>query len=195
MQMRERNYIRFDFTQALHARATTAERRDYRIIARTCASDHSLTRALAHDVHSDATPYAFTREASAQQPEQVCSSPGLPIYIRRLRESWLLVQEQLVALTNWSRARKTTRKATALAARSVSNRNGAHADRNRIFLGRRHHIFVAETLQQPTSPRESRRESSDSRRVIRLERQTPRRFLSASLTACGLALPPVDFIT
>ena len=193
--MRRRKYIRFDFTQALHTRATTAERRDYRIIARTCASDHSLTRALAHDVHSVAAPYPFTREASAQQPEQVCSGPGLPIYIRRLRGSQLLVQQQFVVLANWSHARKITGEATALAATSVSNRNGAHADRNRIFLGRHHHIFVAETLQPPTSPRESRRESSDSRRVIRFERQTPRRFLSASLTACGLALPPVDFIT
>jgi hypothetical protein len=26
-------------------------------------------------------------------------------------------------------------------------------------------------------------------------RQTPSRFFNASLTACGLALPPVDFIT
>jgi hypothetical protein len=39
MQMRERKYIRFDFTQALHTLATSAERRDYRIIARTQASD------------------------------------------------------------------------------------------------------------------------------------------------------------
>jgi hypothetical protein len=68
MQMRGRKYIRFDFAQALHTRATTAERRDHRIIARTCASDHSLTRALARGVHSFATPHTFTREASAQQP-------------------------------------------------------------------------------------------------------------------------------
>jgi hypothetical protein len=52
MQMREGKYIRFDFTQALHTRATRAERRDYRIIARTRTSDHSLTRALARAVHS-----------------------------------------------------------------------------------------------------------------------------------------------
>jgi hypothetical protein len=50
-------------------------------------------------------------------------------------------------------------------------------------------------LRSLTSPRESRRESCDSPRVIRLKRYTPSRFLSASLTACGLALPPVDFIT
>jgi hypothetical protein len=39
MQMREQKYIRFDFTQALHTRAIRTERRDYRIIARTQASD------------------------------------------------------------------------------------------------------------------------------------------------------------
>jgi hypothetical protein len=57
MQMRRRKYIRFDFTQALHTRATTAERRDYRIIARTRSPDHSLTRALARGVHSVATAH------------------------------------------------------------------------------------------------------------------------------------------
>jgi hypothetical protein len=40
MQMRERKYIRFDFTQALHTHATRVERGDYRIIARTRTSDH-----------------------------------------------------------------------------------------------------------------------------------------------------------
>jgi hypothetical protein len=75
MQMREQKYIRFDFTQALHTRATTAERRDYRIIARTRSPDHSLTRALARAVHSVATPHASAREASAQQPAQVRSIP------------------------------------------------------------------------------------------------------------------------
>jgi len=38
MQMRGRKYIRFDFTQALHAHATRVERGDYRIIARTRTS-------------------------------------------------------------------------------------------------------------------------------------------------------------
>jgi hypothetical protein len=68
MQMRERKYIRFDFTQALHARATGAERPDYRIIARTRTSDHSLTRVLARAIHSVATSHAFAREGSAQPP-------------------------------------------------------------------------------------------------------------------------------
>ena len=95
MQMRERKYIRFDFTQALHTRATSAERRDYRIIARTRASDHSLTRALAHAVHSVATAHAFAREASAQQTTQARSIPDFPIYCARLRESLVARAEAL----------------------------------------------------------------------------------------------------
>jgi hypothetical protein len=50
MQMRRRRYIRFDFTQALHTRATSAERGDYRIIARARASDLSSTKAFARSV-------------------------------------------------------------------------------------------------------------------------------------------------
>jgi hypothetical protein len=48
--MRRRRYIRFDFTQALHTRATSAERHDYRIIARARASVLSSTRAFARSV-------------------------------------------------------------------------------------------------------------------------------------------------
>jgi hypothetical protein len=95
---------------------------------------------------------------------------------------------------NSSHQREATREATTLAAASVSNRNDAHAHRDRIFLRRHCQIFVDETLQPPSSPRESRRQASDSQRDS-IRSQTPSRFLSASLTACGLALPPVDFIT
>ena len=168
--MRERKYIRFDFAQALHTRATSAERRDYRIIARTRTSDPSLTRALARAVRSVATARAFAREASAQQPTQLRSIPDFPIYCASLRDSRLPVQEPSSRWRNCANTHATTREATAFAATSVSNRNGAHAHRNRIFLGRYHHIFVAWTLQASTSPRESRRESSDSLRVIRLKR-------------------------
>jgi hypothetical protein len=43
--------------------------------------------------------------------------------------------------------------------------------------------------------RANRSDNKVIRNAIRFETQTPSRFLSASLTACGLALPPVDFIT
>jgi hypothetical protein len=80
MQMRERKYIRFDFAQALHTRATRVEHRDYRIIARTRTSKHSLTRALAHADHSVEAAHVCAHEAVAQQPAQVRSIPDLPIY-------------------------------------------------------------------------------------------------------------------
>jgi hypothetical protein len=170
MQMRGRKYIRFDFTQAAHIGATHAEWRDYRIIARTRTSDHSVTRALTHAICFPGTAHAFEGEGSAQQPKHVRSIRGSPIYYRRLRGSRFFVQRRVAALAERSHARDTTRAATTLTATSVSNRNDAHAHRNRIFLRRHYQIFVAETLQSPISPHESRRQSSDSARVIRLKR-------------------------
>jgi hypothetical protein len=156
MQMRGRKYIRFDFAQALHTRATRAERRDYRIIARTRTSDHSVTRALARAFHFAATARPFAREACARQPKHFCSILGLPIYHGPLRGSRSLAQAQVIALAERTHARRTAREATTLAATSVSNRNDAHAHRNRIFLRRHYQFFVAEMLQSPTSPHESR---------------------------------------
>jgi hypothetical protein len=80
------------------------------------------------------------------------------------------VQRGITALAELPHVRETTREATTLTATSVPNRNDAHAHRNRIFLRRHYQIFVAEALQSPISPHESRRQSSDSARVIRLER-------------------------
>jgi hypothetical protein len=98
MQMRERRYIRFDFTQALHTRATRAERRDYRIIARTQASD-------LHRQERSRTPFTllqrralFAREASARQQTRVRSNPDFPMYCAGLQDSRLLVQKQRIAL-------------------------------------------------------------------------------------------------
>jgi hypothetical protein len=57
-------------------------------------------------------------------------------------------------------------KARRAGAAIVSNRNDARAQRNRIFLGGRHHIFVVETLQTLASPLGTRCESSDSRGAV-----------------------------
>jgi hypothetical protein len=98
MQMRERKYIRFDFAQALHTRATRAERRDYRIIARTHASD-------LHRQERSCTPFTLlqrraplAREASAHHPMQVRSIPDFSIYCAGLQDSRLLMQKQRIAL-------------------------------------------------------------------------------------------------
>ncbi|MBV8289449.1 MAG: hypothetical protein JOZ35_21255 [Hyphomicrobiales bacterium] len=76
----------------------------------------------------------------------------------------------------------------------VSIRNGAHAVRNRIFLGTRSRNFLA-TIPIPQLIA-SRIEANQliRERAIRT-RHTFSLRLRASLTACGLALPPVDFIT
>jgi hypothetical protein len=80
MQMRERKYIRFDFTQALHTRAIRAERRDYRIIARTHASDLDREKRLRPPFTSLRRRARFAREAFAQQATRVRSSPDFPLY-------------------------------------------------------------------------------------------------------------------
>src|ERR1700722_7599309 len=98
LQMRERRYIRFDFAQALYTRATRAERRDYRIIARTQASD-------IHQQERSCTPFtplrrraSLARNTLAHRLTRVRSIPDFPIYRACLRDSRLLVQLQCIAL-------------------------------------------------------------------------------------------------
>src|SRR6202453_4147843 len=100
MQMHERKYIRFDFTQALHTRATSAERRDYRIIARA-------RPLIIRRRERSRTPFTllqrrarFAREASARQWTQVRSIPDLPRYCRDLRDSRVLVRRQFITLAD-----------------------------------------------------------------------------------------------
>jgi hypothetical protein len=66
MQMRERKYIRFDFTQALHTRSARAQHRDYRIIARTRTIDRSLMRSHGRVAYSIAIARMF-RARSTQR--------------------------------------------------------------------------------------------------------------------------------
>jgi hypothetical protein len=98
MQMREGKYIRFDFTQASRTRTTSAERRDYRIIARTrplIVRRRERSRApltlLQRSTRS-------ARKASAQWLKQVRSSPDFPIYCAGLQDSRLLVQKHGIAV-------------------------------------------------------------------------------------------------
>jgi hypothetical protein len=155
MQMRERKYIRFDFTQALHTRATRAERRDYRIIARTRTVDHAYASALAYAVHFAAATHACARKAFVWRSTPVRSDLALPIYFERLRGSLLFKQKPFAARAERPIPAATMREATTSAAKSVSNGNDADAHRNRIFLRRHYQISVDETLQPPTSSSES----------------------------------------
>src|ERR1700722_5217885 len=98
MQMRERKYIRFDFAQALYRRATRAERRDYRIIARTRASDPSSTERSRTPFPLLRRGARFARDASAHQATRARSILDSPIYCPDLRDSCLLVRRQFIAL-------------------------------------------------------------------------------------------------
>jgi hypothetical protein len=161
--MRGRKYIRFDSAQELHPRDAGDERHDYRIIARARAFDRSLTRERATNAaprwsqtHSRATH----RRGGRCKRERV---PALPIYSGRLQGSRAVVRKQASPPPKpISGASKSVEERRATAA-SVSIRNGARVDRNRIFLGSRHHIFVVETLQRRASPLNSPCDSSDSR--------------------------------
>jgi hypothetical protein len=167
-QMQARKYIRFDSTQELHTRAMSAKRRDYRIIARARAPDRSSTRSLAQ-VRERATTRTPGRATHARSRAHTrMQTPALPIFPRHLRGSRRHERAQVLVVAQLVQARQTVRDAMRLDAASVSNRNDAHAHRNRIFLHRRHHIFVVETLQTRAHSLETRRESSDSAQVIRL---------------------------
>jgi hypothetical protein len=167
-QMQARKYIRFDSTQELHTRVMSAKRRDYRIIARARAPDRSLTRSFAH-VRGRATTRTPGRATHARSGAHMrMQTPALPIFPWYLRGSRGHERAQVLVVAQLVQARQTVRGAMRLDAASVSNRNGAHAYRNRIFLHRRHHIFVVETLQTRARSLETRRESSDSAQVIRL---------------------------
>ncbi len=168
MQMRGQKYIRFDSTQDLHTRVASAERLLYRIIARARTFDHSLTRAFASIAGPRRSAGAFAGYACARRPMRVCAnscfahifwaSPRIGIGCGRA-----ILGANGTGLTRVTQRKKVRRASTAI----VSNRNGVRAHRNRIFLGRRHHIFVVETLQTLASSLETRCKSSDSRGAIR----------------------------
>jgi hypothetical protein len=82
----------------LHTRATRAERRDYRIIARTHTSG-------VHRQACSCTPFTLlrwrapiVREGCADHPLQVRPSPVFSIYFADLQDSRLLKQKQRIAL-------------------------------------------------------------------------------------------------
>ena len=170
MQMRERKYIRFDFTQALHGRATRAERRDYRIIARTQASDSSSTRALAHAVHSVATARALRAGRFCPSADAARSILDSPIYCRTLRDSCLFVRRQFIALAEPALRAKDSTSIQSIRRdeRIKSKRRICSSQSN--FSWELISDFVIEALRSSASPRESQRESHDSLRVIRLKR-------------------------
>jgi hypothetical protein len=193
--MQARKYIRFDSTQELLARAISAKGGDYRIIARARSAVRSRTRTFARNAWPRPDAIRQGRNSSAQWRPSRGPIPALPLFSGRLRRATWLSRTRAFVLAEPPLSLLDSAKCGRSGSASVSNRNGARACRNRIFLHRRDHIFVVERLQTRAMTHESLRESSDSAPTDSTLSQSPRRFLSASLTACGLALPPVDFIT
>ena len=166
--MQARKYIRFDSTQELHTRLMSAERCDYRIIARARAPDRSSMRALARGAWPHHNASGCACDPSGRPARTREGSPALPIFSGRLRGSIRLERTHVFVPAERFQAHQTVRRAMRSPSAGVSNRNDALARRNRIFLHRCHHIFVVETLRTRASPPESRRESSDSGVLIRL---------------------------
>ena len=166
--MQARKYIRFHSTQELHTRAISAERRDYRIIARARAPDRSLTRALARGASPRQSASACVRLACAQRARKLSQSLDFPIFSGRLQGSIRLARAHVLPFAEPISAASDDARSDALALCERIKSKRCIRCRNRIFLHRRHHIFVVETLRKRASALESRRESSDSARVIRL---------------------------
>ena len=167
--MQAGKYIRFVSTQELRTHARRAKRRHYRIIARARAPIVQ-TRERLRRARSSAETRAPERMKQARRWRRLRTSiPALPIFCAYLRGSqWMSARTFSYSLSS-PEPDRIVRQATPLPPASVSNRNGAHARRNRIFLHRHHHIFVVGALQTRASAHETRHESSDSAQVIRLE--------------------------
>jgi hypothetical protein len=136
------------------------ERRHYRIIARTRTHDGSLASALARRL---AKPWReFGRAMHMRVGARMCMlNPTLP----RIKRHELA---QVSVRTDKPEAAPDGVTSKCPADAGVSNRNAAHALRDRIFLHRRHQVFVVGTLRPGTTVLETRRESSDPAQVIRI---------------------------
>jgi hypothetical protein len=193
--MRERKYIRFDFAQALHTRATSVERADYRIIARTRAVYHSLASALAYAVHfvtaarlHAAQTFCAALDASSFRSSFAhifCASPRLSVV--RAAAIHCAAEAASYAQRQYAEQRHCLRRAYQIETMRM------------LIAIEFFFVVIINFLSMRRCNCRLRQANRDEGRVIRsairLESHTPRRFLSASLTACGLALPPVDFIT
>jgi hypothetical protein len=146
----------------------SAERSDYRIIARARAPDRSSRRTLAPNAWPLPNASEHARDTCAQQRSMRGLIPALSIFSGGLRRSIWLVRAYVLVLAQPLLSASDSAKGGRLRSASVPNRNGARARRNRIFLHRRHHIFVVQTLRTWALARESPRESRDSARLIRL---------------------------
>jgi hypothetical protein len=195
MQMRWRRYIRFDFAQALHTRAMRGEHRDYRIIARARTFNRSLMRALACGAE-------LHRETACVGARSIRGAIGASSHESRFAHIFLVsprivsVGANTIAHVRAPRvrlARNTKGKAICRGERIKSKRRARSSQSNFSSSSLSH--FCRRDVAIADS--RARNAAGTTRFAARdsTSRQRPSRFLSASLTARGLALPPVDFIT
>jgi len=147
----------------------SAEGSDYRIIARAWALDRTSRRTLAPNAGPLPDAIEQPRASTTRQRLIPGLIPALPMFSRYLQRSVRLARAHVFLLAQLVSSASDSGVGDRSRSASVSNRNGAHARRNRIFLHRRHHIFVVQTLRTWASARESLRESSESARLIRLK--------------------------
>jgi hypothetical protein len=102
---------------------------------------------------------------------------AVPLFLWRLRGSMGTSSRKSSYERNKPEAASNGVTSKHLAGAGVSNRNAAHALRNRIFLHRRHQVFIVSTLQPRTTALGTGPESSDSAQVSRIVgRQIEPRF-------------------
>jgi hypothetical protein len=171
------------------------ERGDYRIIARTRASDVSSTRALARSPRLDSSRARVATQSIREAANASAHDPRFAhIFLASPRIS--SVRANAIARVGGAPLRRAEERAK----QQHRPRHTYQIETARMlsaiefFLGAVI-IFLSLRRCDRRLNRANRAETQVIRRAIRLEAQRPSRFLSASLTACGLAFPPVDFIT
>jgi hypothetical protein len=103
--------------------------------------------------------------------------PAPPLFLWHLRGSRGAISRKSPYARGKPEAASDGVTSKHLAGVGISNRNAAHALRDRIFLHRRHQIFVVSTLQPRTTALGTGLESSDSAQVSRIVgRQIEPRF-------------------
>ena len=195
MQMRGRKYIRFHSRQELRTRAASAERLLYRIIARARTFDHSLTRALPSIAGPHHSAAAFAGCACTRWPMRAFANSCFAHIFWASPRIWIACRRAILRVdgTGLTHIRQRKRRG-ARVRRSYQIETTRALIAIEFFLAV---VIIFLSLRRcKRSPPLLERAANQAIREARFDsRQTPSRFFSASLTACGLALPPVDLMT
>ncbi len=195
MQMRGQKYIRFNSMQELHTRVAGAEWLLYRIIARARTFDHSLTRALASIAGPRRSASAFAGATCARRPMRACANTCFAHIFWASPRIGIGLSRAILRAAGTGLTRITQRKWRGAQVRQSYQIETTRAlNAIEFFLAA---VITFLSLRRcKRSPPLLERAANQAIRGARFDSvQTPSRFFSASLTACGLALPPVDLMT